>query len=376
MKYAIKAAGKIVDLEICDEIHSMSPCNAAYVREALKANPDATLIRVRFNSVGGDVDEGSDIYRSLVDHPARVEGYVTGLAASMASVILCACDYVRIAQGAEIMVHNPWTVAKGNAADFEKLSKELDARTKDLVAIYIGRTGKTESEVVDWMNGETYFDSATAVSAGFADEIVKVKTAPRDLTALKISSLKRPSDSLLRAVAKAKATMDPQLLEALGLAAGAPLDSVLAAIVALKDAAKAAEPVVPPKEAPAEGPPKDPKEDPMAAAMALLPPAVQASIMGRLAAAEVAGNAARDALLPSVPTQFKAWAAKQDVATVKAFLSQAGISASIEPVRPVVVATAVTEQDRLDKEMAKACGLSVAKIKENREKALKARSDV
>src|SRR5689334_1794235 len=108
MKYTLRCAGTVVDLALCDEIWAGSSCSAQYVRDTLAANPNATLIRVRFNTIGGDVIEGLDIYRSLVDHPARVEGYVTGLAASIGSVILCACDYVRMAKGAQIMIHNPY----------------------------------------------------------------------------------------------------------------------------------------------------------------------------------------------------------------------------------------------------------------------------
>src|SRR5690606_16131928 len=52
----------------------------------------APRIDVRINSVGGSVFEGNAIYNALARHPAHVDVYIDGIAASIASVIAMAGD--------------------------------------------------------------------------------------------------------------------------------------------------------------------------------------------------------------------------------------------------------------------------------------------
>lgn len=387
MKYTLQCLGKVVDLAICDEISSGSPCSAKYVRDTLAANPDATLIRVRINSIGGDVIEGLDIYQALADHPARVEGYVTGLAASIASVVLCACDHIKMAKGAQIMIHNPYGGVMGDAQAHRSIADSLDAATKGLVAIYQARTGKSPDELLALLAQETYFDCDAAIVAGFADEIVPAKIANRELATLQIESLKSPPTALARMVAKARSKpLDPQICMALGLSEDATLQDVIAAVMALKESltspsekpAEAALPAPAKKGPPAPG--DEPDGDEMAKAVASLEPSIQAKILGLHTKATAVISARLDkiekdaeakelnSLLDRVPPNLKAWAKKQKAAVVREYVESLGASgdqAVKEPIRGAQTQT--DEYTDAERAVAKATGQSLAQIRKDAE---------
>lgn len=62
-------------------------------------------IDIYFNSGGGDVFAGLAIYNQLKRYDGHKVGYVDGMAASIASVIMFACDELHFATGAQAMIH-------------------------------------------------------------------------------------------------------------------------------------------------------------------------------------------------------------------------------------------------------------------------------
>lgn len=142
-----------------------------FVRElrAIKA----PHIDVRINSVGGSVFDGNAIYNNLARHPARVDVYIDGIAASIASVIAMAGDKIYIASNAYIMIHNPYgRVEWGDASDMRKMADTLDTIRGSLVGTYARRTGQPAEKIAAWMDEERWFNAEEAVKFGFADEIV------------------------------------------------------------------------------------------------------------------------------------------------------------------------------------------------------------
>ena len=61
-------------------------------------------IDIYFNSGGGDVFAGLAIYNQLKRYDGHKVGYVDGMAASIASVIMFACDELHFATGAQAMI--------------------------------------------------------------------------------------------------------------------------------------------------------------------------------------------------------------------------------------------------------------------------------
>lgn len=133
----------------------------------------APRIDVRINSVGGSVFEGNAIYNALARHPAHVDVYIDGIAASIASVIAMAGDRIHIAANAHVMIHNPHGVVWGEAADMRRMADTLDKIRGSLVGTYARRTGHDTAQIEAWMDAETWFNAEEAVEHGFADEIVE-----------------------------------------------------------------------------------------------------------------------------------------------------------------------------------------------------------
>lgn len=132
---------------------------------------DVDEITVHVNSPGGDVYDGMALYNALRAHPARVTAIIDGLAASAASVIICAADDVAISPGAEVMIHDAWSLAIGDADALRKEADSIDRISENVAGIYAARAGGTTAHWRDLMRAETWFSASEAVTAGLADRI-------------------------------------------------------------------------------------------------------------------------------------------------------------------------------------------------------------
>jgi ATP-dependent protease ClpP protease subunit len=136
---------------------------------------DADELHVHINSPGGSVFDGVSIYNALATHKAKIIVHVDGIAASIASVIAMAGDEIRIAEGANFMIHAPWTILAGNAKALRKEADVLDTLEAGLIDIYVARTGGDRAEIASWVDAETWFRGQDAVDKGFADTMVPAK---------------------------------------------------------------------------------------------------------------------------------------------------------------------------------------------------------
>lgn len=123
---------------------------------------------VRINSPGGFAYEGVAIYNLLKDHNPRVE--VVGLAASAASIIAMAGSEIHMRTGAEMMIHDAWGIAAGNANEFRAYAEHLDKLSGSIADIYGRRTGDRDS-ARSAMAAETWYSAAEAVDAKLATHL-------------------------------------------------------------------------------------------------------------------------------------------------------------------------------------------------------------
>ncbi len=137
----------------------------------LKSMGDVKDITLRIDSAGGSVFDGHVIYNLLREHAAVVTVKIDGMAASIASVIAMAGDTIEISENAVMMVHNPWGMAIGEAADIRKEADRLDAVRDSIVAAYVGRTKQDSDTVSGLMDAETWLSADEAVELGFADQL-------------------------------------------------------------------------------------------------------------------------------------------------------------------------------------------------------------
>lgn len=132
----------------------------------------AKTIHLRLNSPGGDVFDARAMATALAAHPAKVVAHVDGLAASAASFLMLAADEIEMSDGAFVMIHNPMTVAAGDARDMRQTADLLDKVRDAIAADYVKRTGKPTGEIVGMMDAETWLTASEAVAQGFADRVV------------------------------------------------------------------------------------------------------------------------------------------------------------------------------------------------------------
>jgi ATP-dependent Clp protease, protease subunit len=128
-------------------------------------------ITVRINSPGGDVFAGLAIYEYLKNHKARIVTRNDGLAASAASIILMAGDEIIMGTGSMVMIHNPYTIAMGEAKDFLAAADMLGKIQQSLISVYKERTGKNEEELKAMMDATTWMTADDSISLGFADKV-------------------------------------------------------------------------------------------------------------------------------------------------------------------------------------------------------------
>ncbi|WAX25218.1 peptidase [Streptococcus phage YS214] len=132
-------------------------------------NGDITLW---INSPGGDVFAAAQIYNMLMDYKGDVHVVIDGLAASAASVIAMAGTTVSMSPVAMMMIHNPWTVAQGEAKDMQKVIEMLGEIKESIINAYELRTGLSRTKLSHLMDSESWFNAKKAVELGFADKIL------------------------------------------------------------------------------------------------------------------------------------------------------------------------------------------------------------
>lgn len=151
--------------------------SAKAISKELDALGAVDQINVGINSPGGYVFEGLAIYNLLHGHPAAVTVDIHGAALSIASIIAMAGDKIRIAESAMMMIHDPWGMVAGNAAELRKEADILDQLKGSLVGIYAARTGMDNQQLADMMTAETWLQADQALASKFVDEITPNKQA-------------------------------------------------------------------------------------------------------------------------------------------------------------------------------------------------------
>lgn len=135
----------------------------------------SSSIKIYINSVGGSVVNGLNVFSTILNSSIPTTAVVTGIAASMASVIALAADTLVMNDYSLLMWHLPYSPS-GEAED-----DQLKMFSKMLSKIYQERLNKTEEEILAFMEGEegkdgTWFDATTALELGIISEIISTGT--------------------------------------------------------------------------------------------------------------------------------------------------------------------------------------------------------
>jgi len=150
-----------------------------YVREAIaiKMGEGGPPITVHISSGGGAVVWGLDIYDLINFYPGKKVGVVHSMAASMASIILQACDWRTATPYASVLIHhvNNQNLKLDVARDKNELEKFIAGMEKSqskLYEILVRRTGKPMEEISARCKMEESMTAQEALNYHLIDQIV------------------------------------------------------------------------------------------------------------------------------------------------------------------------------------------------------------
>lgn len=128
---------------------------------------------VRVSSYGGAVADGIAIHNALRRYKGPTTAHIEGVAFSIASLIPMGADQVVMAANALFMIHAPWAMALGNAAEMRKMADVLDITADAMVSGYVRKGGPSKEFISDLLNDgdDHYYTAAEAQEAGFVDYI-------------------------------------------------------------------------------------------------------------------------------------------------------------------------------------------------------------
>lgn len=181
--YFVNKVQNKVEVDLFDEIGGWG----IYAKElkdevSSQLSPSDELV-VNINSPGGSVFEGIEIYNYLkgLENPTTVR--INSLAASIATVIALGADKLEISESAFFMIHNPWSMAMGEAEDMRKQADVLDKIKETILSIYEKNSNLSREKIEEYMNEETWLTGSEAVEYGFADVLTEgVKVAAKATT--------------------------------------------------------------------------------------------------------------------------------------------------------------------------------------------------
>ena len=136
-------------------------------------------ITIYINSPGGSVYAGLGIYDTIQFIQPKVATICTGLAASMASVLLCAGEKGRRSAlpHSRVMIHQPMGGADGQATDMEITVREIVKLKKELYEIIAKHSGQPFEQVEKDSDRDHWFTAEEALQYGMIDEVLTKKPA-------------------------------------------------------------------------------------------------------------------------------------------------------------------------------------------------------
>ena len=166
------SGGRVLRLEgpIDNESFWGDEITPAMFRDDLEAEDGDVTVWI--NSPGGNVFAAAEIYTMLKEYAGAVTVRIASIAASAASVIAMAGDQVQMSPTALLMIHDPSTIAMGNAKDMEKAIETLNEVKESIINAYIAKTGLRHNKVAELMESETWMNAKKALDRGFCDEIL------------------------------------------------------------------------------------------------------------------------------------------------------------------------------------------------------------
>jgi len=131
-------------------------------------------VQIYFNSPGGSVHAGLGIYDTMQYTSCDVATICTGMAASMAAVLLAAGTAGKRSalKHSRVMIHQPMGGAQGQASDIEITTREILKLKQELYAIIAEHSGNDIKKVEKDSDRDYWMTSEEAKAYGMVDEVL------------------------------------------------------------------------------------------------------------------------------------------------------------------------------------------------------------
>jgi len=140
----------------------------------LEADDPKSDIQLYVNSPGGSVSAGLAIMDTMNHIKPDVSTICVGLAASMGAVILSAGKKGKrfILPHSEVMIHQPWGGAQGQASDIEITAKHILKTRETLNRLLAKNTGQKLSTIEKDTDRDFFMDAKEALKYGIVDKVI------------------------------------------------------------------------------------------------------------------------------------------------------------------------------------------------------------
>src|SRR5574344_2386266 len=134
-------------------------------------------ISIYVNSPGGAVTAGLGIYDTMQFISSKVATICTGMAASMAAVLLVAGEEGKRSAltHSSVMIHQPMGGVQGQASDIEITAREIQKYKKELYTIIAEHSHNDYDKVWADSDRDYWMSSQEALDYGMIDKILKRK---------------------------------------------------------------------------------------------------------------------------------------------------------------------------------------------------------
>lgn len=134
---------------------------------------EGEVINLHINSNGGSVTEGISMANLLGSTPNRINTHISGIAASMATVLALTGEHITMSDGSLFLIHDARFTSGGTAKQMKESASIAESLSSVIADIYVKKTGIAKAEIRALMEAETLLTAKEAKKMGFVDKVVK-----------------------------------------------------------------------------------------------------------------------------------------------------------------------------------------------------------
>lgn len=165
--------GSIVDTD--EQRETFEDVTPAQFRAFINKLEDGEELEVAINSPGGSCFGGiaiANMIKQLNASGHKTTAVVQGVAASIASVIMCACEKIVMNESSLVMIHNCWSIVQGDSNALRKEAESMDVINDAIVSFYKSKFDLPTETIRQYMEEELWFSGIEVEAFAFNCEVI------------------------------------------------------------------------------------------------------------------------------------------------------------------------------------------------------------